>query len=78
MVKLVWMQLQELRYFSLSDCLLQLFCSWRFDRNWFAMRTHELSLNLKFVKMLFMKDYRMQIYTVLKIEANRNWSFLFT
>jgi len=40
----------ELRYFSLSDCLIQLFCSWRLDRNLFTMRTHELSLTLKYVQ----------------------------
>ena len=38
------------------------------------MRIHELSLTLKFVKfILFMKDYRMQIYTVMKFKANRNF-----
>ena len=42
----------ELRYFSLSDCLIQLFGSWRFDRNLFAMWTHELRLTMKFVKRL--------------------------
>ena len=65
----------ELPYFSLNDCLIQLFCSWRFDRNLFAMRTPELSLALNVHEIIV---NGMQIYTVLNIEANRNLSFLFT
>ena len=55
------------------ECLIQLFCSWRFDRNLFAMRTPELSLTLNVHEIIVNE---MQIYTVLNIEANRNLSFL--